>query len=457
MFWNKYPYTDFHELNLDMILQLMKELHSEWNEFTAVNKITNAGAWDITKQYQAWTVVSDNNIGYISFKPVPAGVAITNIEYWGVIADYNILITDLSNRISILESKMATAETNIADIRSHKRNIICIGDSYSDAAIMGFDCWPELLSLYMPNSTIYTYANNGGGFTIPGVSTLMTFEDCLNAFTGDKSEITDIICIGGSNDRNSAEIDVLNAINSFCQNIKDNYKNAKYYIGFCGWTDVLYAITDSENFLKCQTWYENASVHGATIITGLNNIMHDYKNFGTTAHPNRSAEVKIAQNIANFINGGNVDYHSSGDVSYTLANDITTPHSNYAIKMTASIDNDVTKLSMFSPAPPTCIFGCNNVNLTAGQYLHLLTLDSDSIYRGLGIIINNDPYPNLTGCFRMPVQIRYTSGGVLSSYIPAILECYNTIMRIVQYETNATITDLRILLPNSITIPTRFN
>ena len=104
MFFNEYPYTNFHELNLDMILHLMKKLNAEWDEFTAVNKITNAGAWDITKQYQAWTVVSDNNIGYISLKPVPAGVAITNTEYWGVIADYDILITDLSNRISMLET-----------------------------------------------------------------------------------------------------------------------------------------------------------------------------------------------------------------------------------------------------------------------------------------------------------------------------------------------------------------
>ena len=81
MFENLFPYTDFHELNLDAILRMMKTLHKEWTDFVAVNKITNAGAWDITKQYQSWTIVSDNNIGYISLKPVPAGVAITNTDY----------------------------------------------------------------------------------------------------------------------------------------------------------------------------------------------------------------------------------------------------------------------------------------------------------------------------------------------------------------------------------------
>lgn len=110
MSFNLYPYTDFHEINLDWIIRKIKELGQAFNDFEAVNKITNAGAWDITKQYQAWTVVSDNNIGYISLKPVPAGIDINNTEYWGVIADYNILITDLSSRIAKIEEAITTPE-----------------------------------------------------------------------------------------------------------------------------------------------------------------------------------------------------------------------------------------------------------------------------------------------------------------------------------------------------------
>ena len=93
--FNKYPYTDFHEINLDWIIAQIKQLHHDYDEFKAVNTITNAGAWDITKQYQSWTIVSYGTAGYISLKPVPAGVAITNIEYWGLVADYDILITNL--------------------------------------------------------------------------------------------------------------------------------------------------------------------------------------------------------------------------------------------------------------------------------------------------------------------------------------------------------------------------
>ncbi len=112
-FFNEYPYTDFHEINLDWILKQIMRLHKEYDEFKAVNTITNAGTWNITKQYQAWTIVSDNNAGYISLQPVPAGVSINNTDYWGLIADYNILITNLSARISALETDMAKVKDAI--------------------------------------------------------------------------------------------------------------------------------------------------------------------------------------------------------------------------------------------------------------------------------------------------------------------------------------------------------
>ena len=180
MFWNKYPYTDFHELNLDMILRMMQELHHDWDEFRAVNEITNAGAWDITKQYQAWTIVSDNNAGYISLKPVPVGVAITNTEYWGLIADYDILITDLSNRISALENSMASVTADLANKENKVTKILIVGDSYLDRS----NSYGDFLTGYLTDATVILRGEAGAGFT--NYSTLggKTFEGILDTYAG---------------------------------------------------------------------------------------------------------------------------------------------------------------------------------------------------------------------------------------------------------------------------------
>ena len=199
MFWNKYPYTDFHELNLDMILAMIRELHQDWTEFRAVNEITNAGAWDITKQYQAWTVVSDNNIGYISLKPVPAGVAITNTEYWGVIADYSILITNLSNRISALESQMTTVNGQIATLQANETgHVVVIGDSWAsfDDRIAHPDRTQWLVDRMGVNTNIHNYAIGGTGAS--GMGSQLATAAADTAF--DNKTVKKIFAVFGVND-----------------------------------------------------------------------------------------------------------------------------------------------------------------------------------------------------------------------------------------------------------------
>lgn len=102
----KYPYTDFNEYNLDWIIKEIKDLHKEWSDFEILNTIRFAGLWDITKQYPAWSLVTDNNIGYISVQPVPAGVDITETDYWKEVYNYDAVIPDIMQRIVDLEDQV---------------------------------------------------------------------------------------------------------------------------------------------------------------------------------------------------------------------------------------------------------------------------------------------------------------------------------------------------------------
>lgn len=86
LFCFKYNRTDFHELNLDWIISDLRTLAETLENFINLNtiKYANPIQWNITTQYEANTVVIDANDGtaYLSVKPVPSGVAITNTDYW---------------------------------------------------------------------------------------------------------------------------------------------------------------------------------------------------------------------------------------------------------------------------------------------------------------------------------------------------------------------------------------
>ena len=81
-----FPFTNLHELNLDWLVQTVKRLETELTKFVALNTIKYADPfqWDITSQYAQNTLVIDPKDGtaYLSIRPVPQGVQITNTDYW---------------------------------------------------------------------------------------------------------------------------------------------------------------------------------------------------------------------------------------------------------------------------------------------------------------------------------------------------------------------------------------
>ena len=109
-FGHEYPYSNFHELNLDWIINTIKKLVDEVNNFVVLNAIKYADPiqWNITTQYEKNTVVIEPNSGtaYISVQPVPSGVGINNTDYWSVIftldvisANKNITLRDDANNM----------------------------------------------------------------------------------------------------------------------------------------------------------------------------------------------------------------------------------------------------------------------------------------------------------------------------------------------------------------------
>lgn len=94
MIFDKYPYTNFHELNDDWIIKTLREFGQRLDEFVAANQLTYADpiAYDPDTIYAANTVVIYDNAAYVSKQAIPAGLLPTNAEYWLLIFPFGDLI-----------------------------------------------------------------------------------------------------------------------------------------------------------------------------------------------------------------------------------------------------------------------------------------------------------------------------------------------------------------------------
>lgn len=122
MFNTRWPYTDFHNLNLDWILETLKKQDAAIADFISLNSITYANPlqWDITRQYPKNQVVLDTNgDGYLSVQPVPVGVEIDNTDYWTKIGNFSELWGSVKLAITPIDEGLkttASANRNINDL-----------------------------------------------------------------------------------------------------------------------------------------------------------------------------------------------------------------------------------------------------------------------------------------------------------------------------------------------------
>ena len=119
---HKAPYTNFHDLNLDWIMDELNEFNTKLTNFVSLATIKYADPiqWDITSQYEANTVVVDSNgNAYLSVKPVPSGVSLDRTEFWTKIGNFDELWADVKKAITPNDeghSPTATANRAINDL-----------------------------------------------------------------------------------------------------------------------------------------------------------------------------------------------------------------------------------------------------------------------------------------------------------------------------------------------------
>lgn len=292
--FNKYPYTDFHELNLDWIIGQIKMLRHEMTEFEILNTITIGGTWDITQQYSQWTLVDDGSgIGYVSIRPVPAGIQLTNTDYWIRVCDYSAVLDQLTGAIDYVNKKF-------------ERNVLYIGDSFFYGALL-----PHELDHYITQkiraSHEYNYSYGGTGFVRQQAGDNSFPEQLEHAAADaslDKTLITDIVIAGGLNDDNSTSIDSFkNAVNRIMTCVNSDFFRARVWFIPMIWNVNKLGSAEYAKYLRifeaCMTSGANVYSNAFTILEGLDagTYMQDL------VHPSNAGYELQAEYIACWMNG----------------------------------------------------------------------------------------------------------------------------------------------------------
>lgn len=142
------PYTNFHDLNLDWIIEVLNEFNTELTNFVslATIKYANPIQWNITSQYESNTVVVDSNgNAYLSVRPVPSGVSLDRTEFWTKIGNFDELWADVKKAITPNDeghSSTATAARAVNDLVWVDGSLVRITKAMNagDAYVPGSNC-----------------------------------------------------------------------------------------------------------------------------------------------------------------------------------------------------------------------------------------------------------------------------------------------------------------------------
>ena len=145
---HKAPYTNFHDLNLDWIIEVLNEFNTKLTDFVSLATIKYADPiqWNITSQYEANTVVVDSNgNAYLSVRPVPSGVSLDRTEFWTKIGNFDELWANVKRAITPNDeghSPTATADRAVNDLVWVNGSLVRITKALTagDAYVPGSNC-----------------------------------------------------------------------------------------------------------------------------------------------------------------------------------------------------------------------------------------------------------------------------------------------------------------------------
>lgn len=352
-FGENFPYTNFHDLNLDWIIKTLKEIVEKFDDAIASKiKFADPLQWDITKQYEPLTIVQDGEKLYLSYQPVPAGTDITNTDYWQPVfnmQEFYDMIDDLDDRLTQKVQDLTKYVDNSTVKNNSARHLLYVGDSYS--TWHNARLYTEFVNhCGIPSAQCHSVAVSGSAFNDG------SFLTQIANYPGDRNEITDIIVVGGINDAllqyniiGYPDItNLVNAMKTFYEYATQNYPNATVHLAYVGGTLTSSQYYTSLHPAKSQmmaffAYTSSASTIGYKVLNAYN-IIHLTPSYYSEdgLHPNVEGAVAIGSAVAAAFNKDPAlairpTFRSTATYGSTFARTGT-------VNITYEIVNDVTML-----------------------------------------------------------------------------------------------------------------
>ena len=277
------------------------------------------GEWSSNNTYEPLSIVSVTGSSYTSKKSVPAGIDITNEEYWALTGSLNGQVVQLQNEIDAINGDIDDITGDIADANKRinavsGKNVVFIGDSYNLSNEL-WTGWGSIFASAHSDFNVYNYAQGGCGFVTANEN--KRFIELLNVSAGyidDHNSVSAVVVLGGYNDASMSQSssDIQNAINAFIGRSKELYPNAKIMIGFVGANNLKTGM--QKTCFTYRDYYKNSCKNNDAVY--LDNIEYTLLdsafilnvegNANSGFHPNTDGNRELAENVYKAIIGQGV-------------------------------------------------------------------------------------------------------------------------------------------------------
>lgn len=287
----KFPYTNFHEMNLTWIIETVKNLTEEWIEMQG--KFTGLqGDFEELKKF-----ITD----YFAKLEIDKEVR-KILEEMKASGELSEIISD-----ALLQGALA---------RVNKPTVLILGDSYGAGENLSNkeNSWAYMLknALEKNGYTVKLSATSGYGFKADGTK---TFTNMLNTLAStmtvnDKANVVKVIVGGSYNDRNAPESDISQGMIDFQDAISNNFENCKNVV-VCpmGWTweghqQGIHTSTTYISVIKAiKIWMYSSAQLGFSVIPAYQGMLYESSFSNDGVHPSDQGQKNILNMVIGAFDG----------------------------------------------------------------------------------------------------------------------------------------------------------